>query len=68
LPDYYSVGDFMKEMGYTKNEAYAAIAAPTDREEDYVWSRFYMYLELQGKPNQKQEFIKRAEALPSFTN
>lgn len=32
------------------------------------WSAFYMHLEFYGKPEEKQGFLKRAEALPSFTN
>jgi hypothetical protein len=66
-PEYYLVGDFMKEMGYRKEDVYAAIPALIGSKEEF-WLGFYTYLQVQAKPNQKQEFIKRAEALPAFTD
>jgi len=67
VPEYYSLGDFMKEMAYRKEDVYAAIPALIGSKDD-IWPSFYTYLQVQAKPNQKQEFIKRAEALPSFTD
>jgi hypothetical protein len=66
-PDYSWLADFMKEMGYREEDVYAAMPALIGDKED-IWPAFYIYLQFRAQPNQKQEFIKRAEALPSFTN
>jgi hypothetical protein len=66
-PDYSWLGDFMKEMGYREDDVFAAIPALIGSKED-IWPGFYTYVQVQAKPNQKQEFTKRAEALPAFTD
>jgi hypothetical protein len=66
-PEYPLLGDFMKEMGYRDEDVFAAIPALINPKQD-IWPGFYTYLQVQAQPNQKQEFLKRAEALPSFTN
>jgi hypothetical protein len=32
------------------------------------WQEFYRYMELQAKPELKRDFVRRVEALPTFTN
>jgi hypothetical protein len=57
----------MQEMGYRKEDVYTAIPAAVGDKED-IWPAFYIYLQFRAQPNQKQEFMKRAEALPAFTD
>lgn len=63
-PDYYSLGGFMKEMGYGEEDTKPFLA----KDEAFNWSHFYSYLEFGARPENQQEFLKRVEALPSFTD
>jgi hypothetical protein len=50
----------LQKLGYAKT------LLSNDKSVD--WSHFYIYLRFEAPPEQKQEFLRRAEALPSFTD
>jgi hypothetical protein len=50
----------LQKLGYAK--PFLSGNDPVD------WSHFYRYLEFEAPPEQKREFLKRAQALPSFAD
>jgi hypothetical protein len=63
LPDVHLLDGFVEEMGYREAEAKPFLI----NADHFGWSNFYDYLMFHAPLEQKQEFLRRAEALPSFT-
>jgi hypothetical protein len=62
--DIHFLGGFMEEMGYREDTAKILLI----NSERFDWGDFYVYLMLWAPLEQKQEFLQRVKALPSFTD